>query len=322
MIPDVSVSIVSHDSDGCIGDLLDQLERSTGVTMETLVFDNASRDGTRDVIRRRASIDAVFSDENTGYSRAHNHNIGRSRGRYVLLLNPDVRFGGEMVSSLVAHLDSHPEQAMAGPAILEGSDKRHFPPRRFYPGEGMIALEPGIRRSAVAWINGCCILARRRVLDGLGGFDEEFFLYQAETDLCLRARRAGYTLGWVPGVIVHHLHRQSQRGTSEYDYSRRLFEGSAVFWRKHYSRHDLLAMAEFQLALANAVLVLGRPFDRMLPARLKRERLRARRDVCAELRSSIEGGRAIPSRTARISSRQSRLAFEWLLQGRFPLDDY
>ncbi|MGH9424249.1 MAG: glycosyltransferase family 2 protein, partial [Thermoanaerobaculia bacterium] len=176
-----------------------------------------------------------------------------------------------------------------------------------------------------AWLNGCCVLARRTVLEELGGFDEDFFLYQAETDLCLRARRAGYVLGWVPDVLVYHLHRQSQRDISEYEYSRRLFEGSAVFWRKHYSPEDVTHMARFQVFVSTSVLPFQAPLSKLgvLPPSLSRDRLRARRDVCRELLSITPASNS--NRTAfgtRIAARQSRLAFEWMRQRRFPLDDY
>jgi GT2 family glycosyltransferase len=186
----------------------------------------------------------------------------------------------------------------------------------------MIELGHAMSRSEIAWLNGCCILARRDVLQQLSGFDEGFFLYQAETDLCLRARRLGYSLGWVSDVTVHHLHRQSQRDISEYEYSRRLFEGSAVFWRKHYSAGDVVQMAQFQARWSSALLALAVPFERLLPLQLRRDRLRARRDVCREVAASSESAEGKMGTRRGIISRQSRLALEWVRQGRFPLDDY
>jgi GT2 family glycosyltransferase len=249
---------------------------------------------------------------NLGYSKGHNANIRRSTGRYVLLLNPDVRFSPGMISGLIAYLDRHPEVALVGPRILEGGNRRHFAPRRFYPGEGMVALEPGLRRSGIAWLNGCCILARRGALRDLGGFDEDYFLYQGETDLCLRARRLGFALGWAPEVVVHHIHRQSQRDISEYEYARRLFEGSAVFWQKHYSPADILGMAQFQLGSSRLLSLAGHALDRLshLPPELNPERLKARRDVCRELIASKPAGRKATRAVARIALRQMRLAAE------------
>src|SRR5262249_27306405 len=176
------------------------------------------------------------------------------------------------------------EHSLAGPRILEGSAKQPFPPRYFYPGEGMIALEPGLRRHEIAWLNGCCLIVRREAFERLGGFDPDYFLYQGETDLCLRARRAGYRIGYAGNTSVHHLHRQSQRELSDYEYARRIFQGSAVFWGKHYTSRDVLHMVRFQYWISRLVLGLGPMRRRLpeLPAVLSEARLRARSDICRE----------------------------------------
>jgi GT2 family glycosyltransferase len=323
--PDVSVSVVTYENESCIGSLLSDLRAQHGVSWELLVFDNASSDGTPGELSTAADVNLVASDKNVGYSAAHNQNIVKSRAPYVLLLNADVRFPPDMLARLLNHLDAHPEHAMAGPAVLEGDRRQNFPPRHYYPGEGMIELEPELDRNEIAWLNGCCLMARRTVLDELAGFDEDFFLYQAETDLCLRARRAGYSLGWVPEVCVHHLHRQSQRGISEYEYSRRLFEGSSVFWRKHYTAADVARMARFQILVSTSVLPLDKPLSLLgiLPLTLSSDRLRARRDVCKRLLESLPATDVNHGRFgSQIASRQRRLAIEWLRQRRFPIDDY
>jgi GT2 family glycosyltransferase len=325
MTPDVSVSIVSYENESCVDSLLSDLRAQKGVSWEAFVFDNASSDDTVRQLSKATDVRLFASDDNIGYSAAHNRNIAASRGRYVLLLNADVRFPPDLLAHLAAHLDAHPGQALAGPTVLEGNQKQPFPPRHYYPGEGMIELEPSLQRGEIAWLNGCCLMARRDVLTELGGFDEDFFLYQAETDLCLRARRAGCSLGWVQQVSVHHLHRQSQRNISEYEYSRRLFEGSSVFWRKHYSPSDVARMARFQILMSTSVLPLDRPLSLLgvLPLTLSRDRLRARRDVCKRLLSLLPVRDARRSSFGtRIASRQSRLALEWMRHRRFPIDDY
>jgi GT2 family glycosyltransferase len=326
VIPDVSVSVVVHGEDeSCIDSLFVDLDAQKGVSWETLVFDNASSNGTVQRVRAHRDVQVFVSTQNDGFSKGHNHNIKASRGRYVLLLNPDVRFPPDLLLRLVNHLESHPSDGLVGPSVLEGDELRVFPPRRFYPGEGMIPLEPGLRRSSIAWLNGCCLMLRREVFDKTGGFDEDFFLYQSETDLCLRARRAGFTLGWVPEVSVHHLHRQSQLEQSDFEYACGLFEGSSVFWRKHYEPHHVAEMARFQIAISQMLLFLNRPFSPSGPlsSRLGRDRLRARRDVCMRLLSSMTvNGTSRSGALMQITSRQARIAFEWIRQGRFPLDDY
>jgi N-acetylglucosaminyl-diphospho-decaprenol L-rhamnosyltransferase len=323
--PRVSVSVVTYNSARQLPVFLESLAAQESVTWEAHFFDNASTDDTRERLQAAAVGTLRTSQENLGFGRGHNANLPHCRGEYVLLLNPDLQFGPGLFSALCAHLDLHPGLALAGPHIEEGSARRPFPPRHFYPGEGMVALEPGFRRPQIAWLSGCCLIVRREVLERLGGFDPDYFLYQEETDLCLRARRAGYQLGHLASSSVHHLHQQSQTGLSEYELARRVFLGCTVFFAKHYPAGDVLEMARFQYGLARLLLAFGSA-GRWVPdlERVLREpRLRARRDVWSEwLARRNHRTFGVGGATARILLRQCRVLLEWLRQGRFPMDDY
>jgi GT2 family glycosyltransferase len=322
--PQVTASIVTHNNERCLPELLDSLRSQQGVRWEARFFDNASRDRTCAVIRECGAGDLHVNGANVGYSRGHNHNAARARGTYLALLNPDIRFGPDLFRLLVAHLDHHQDTAAVGPHVLEGPDARPFPPRRFYPGEGMVPLFPEMRRRDIAWLNGCCIMFRLDVFERLGGFDPDFFLYQSETDLCLRARLAGYRLGLAADAVVHHQHRQSQRDMSDYGHARLIFEGSAVFWQKHFQPDEVASMVRFQHSATRTLLAIS-TLAGGLPARtraLSRDRLRARHDVCAgwlQAHATSAVDRRFP---IRIALRQGRLALEWIRQRRFPLDDY
>ncbi|MEP6508256.1 MAG: glycosyltransferase family 2 protein, partial [Gemmatimonadales bacterium] len=292
------------------------------VDYECFIFDNASTDRTVALLTKTGQLNLHASRRNIGYASAHNANLARSDSEYFVALNADIRFSSDMLRKLVAHLDGNPAEAIAGPTVLEGDRMKPFPPRRFYPGEGMIPLGPEVTRHERAWINGCCMIIRRSSLEEVNGFDEDYFLYQAETDLCLRLRRAGYRVGHCKDVAVHHLHRQSQRGISEYEYGRRLYKGSSIFWRKHYSPTDVAAIARFQHRLCDLFLNLHMPLHKLTKrAAFARDRLRARRDICAELLDTPQL-RGQPARLRPIALRQSWLAIESIRQRGFPLDDY
>jgi GT2 family glycosyltransferase len=322
--PILSVSVVTYNSRHCLPAFLASLQQQREVSWELFFFDNASRDGTSELIRQESMGELTVSKENLGYGRAHNRNVVRQRGAYLLFLNPDLEFGPDLFGALVRHLEQHPEHGLAGPRILEGNLRQEFPPRRFYPGEGMVALQPGLRRDTIAWVSGCCLLVRSNVFQKLGGFDEDYFLYQEDTDFCLRARLAGYKIGYVNDTVVHHLHRQSQRELSEYEYRRRIFEGSALFWGKHYPPRDVIRMVRFQYWVTGMLLALA-PITRWLPlgAAFADARLQARKDVCRSWLKKCGYGRiGISSIPGRILLRQCRIVVEWIRQGRFPLDDY
>lgn len=318
----VAVSVVTYNNAECLPEFLESLASQRDVDCECFFFDNASTDGTVDLLKKTGQLRVHASCKNIGYACAHNANLTRSVSEYFIALNADLRFPPDMMRELVAHLDANPAEAVAGPTVLEGEQMKPFPPRRFYPGEGMIPLEPGVTRHESAWINGCCMIIRRSSLEEVDGFDEDYFLYQAETDLCLRLRRAGYRIGHCDGVVVHHHHRQSQRDISEYEYSRRLYEGSSIFWRKHYSPTDVAAIARFQHRVCGLLLNLHLPLEKLTKrAAFGRDRLRARRDVCAELLETPQL-RGQPRRLRPIAVRQSGLALGLIRQRGFPLDDY
>ena len=321
--PQLSVSVVTHNSARCLPRFLESLERQKGVTWEARFFDNASADETRLLVERSGLGSMTASAVNLGFGRGHNQNVSGLAAPSLLLLNPDITFGPDLFVSLLGVLESGREYGLVGPRILEGPGHRPFLPRRFYPGEGMVALEPSLARTEIAWLSGCCLLIRRELFDALGGFDPAFFLYQEDTDLCLRARRAGRRIGQA-GVVVHHLHRQSQREQSEYEYACRVFTSSALFWEKHYGPREVVGMVRFQYWVAGLLLNAGwlrRRLPSLAPA-LDEPRLRARRDTCREWLVRRGLGATGAAGAGRIGLRQARIALEWIRRGRFPLDDY
>jgi GT2 family glycosyltransferase len=323
-ICDLSVSVITYNSAHCLEGLFDSLSKQHGASWELFVVDNASTDGTAARLAERMVGNVTVNHGNVGYGRAHNQNRPHFRGRHVLFLNPDVTFPAGLFAALVSFLDGNPSVGVVGPSIFEGNGRTAFPPRRFYPGERTIALEPGLRRDYYAWLSGCCLAIRRSVLNEIGGFDPDFFLYQEETDLCLRVRRAGYKLGWCPEWQVFHAHLQSQTGLAEYDQERRLLDGTVLFWQKHFAAADVPNIVRFQYFRASAILSLHERFQQFTKNRaFPREKLRARRDLCREW--LIHRGYrifAFNSSVARIAFRQLHLAMEWTRNRTFPVDDY
>lgn len=322
--PHITVSVVTYNNETCLPLFLDSLRGQTDVTWEAYFLDNASTDGSVAILREAGLGEVFVNDTNIGYGRGHNRNLSRSRGTYLLLLNPDLQFEAGLFAQLSEHLDRHPHCALAGPHIVEGVELRPFPPRYFYPGEGMVALERGLRRRDIAWISGCCMIIRRNVFEALNGFDPDYFLYQEETDLCLRVRRAGYQIGYSDEAVVRHLHRQSQRELSDYGCACGVFRGSTVFLEKHYP-DSVADMVRFQYWLSMLLLWLTKngKWTSRLPAAANEARLLARRNVCAEWLERNHYRRfGMAPVTLKIFARQCLIALEWLRRQRFPLDDY
>jgi GT2 family glycosyltransferase len=248
----VSAVIVSFNTRDLLLRCLEALHAHVRVPFETIVVDNASADGSADAVRARFPAARVIANaSNLGFSRANNLGLRAAAAEYVLVLNSDCEVRPGAVEALGAVLDGRPEVAVVGPRTI-GSDGRpqvSFGPRltplaewsqrRLVRGVKRGRPEALARAASLAavphepdWVSASCILARRTVLEAVGGFDESFFLYEEDVDLCLRVRQAGWRIAYTPAAeVVHHLGRSMDRapGLARLEYHR----SHLRFYRKH-----------------------------------------------------------------------------------------
>jgi N-acetylglucosaminyl-diphospho-decaprenol L-rhamnosyltransferase len=223
----VSVVVVNHDS----GDGLDRFLASlaTEDPTEVVVVDNASSDGSAEDLKTDLDLRILFTGANLGYGRGANRGIATTQAELVLVSNPDVILRPGALAPLAEALRSDPTLAIAGPTILNADGSRYPSARRFPPPVlavlhallGTVAPDnPFSRRyrmedvhdgapspcgsEAVDWVSGACFMARRKALEELGGFDESYFMYLEDLDLCWRAHRAGWGVAYVPASVVTH----------------------------------------------------------------------------------------------------------------------
>ncbi len=227
---DLSIIVVNWNGGELLRRCLAALPAATGdLSVETLVVDNGSRDGSPDMIRRDfPSVVLLEPGRNLGFAAANNLALGRARGRHLLLLNPDTECRPGSLVTLSRFLDATPGAAACGPVLLDGDGRPALswgtPPRLRYhllsildPGRNWLPRRwraatmarpplPG-RRDAyrVDYIVGACLMLTREALDSVGPLDERFFLYFEESDWCLRARRQGLGVYLVPTAEVVHL---------------------------------------------------------------------------------------------------------------------
>ncbi len=219
----VSAVVVNHEAGEALITCVASL-RAEGVA-EVTVVDNASSDrSTEALLGADGDVRLVQTGSNLGYGAAANRGIAVSRSELVLVSNPDVAVHRGALAVLADALGADPALAIVGPLILE-SDGRRYPSARRFPSLvdaaghallGDIAPDNGFtrryrmgdcdvdQRAEVDWVSGACFLARRRALEELGGFDESYFMYAEDTDLCWRARRAGWGVAYVPEAVVTH----------------------------------------------------------------------------------------------------------------------
>jgi N-acetylglucosaminyl-diphospho-decaprenol L-rhamnosyltransferase len=207
----------------CVHSLLDEGVR------DVVVVENGDPTPARRVLDG-LRVPLVATGRNLGYGAGANRGVAASGGsEHVLVCNPDVQVHPGAAECLVAALDAHPDWAIVGPRVV-GPDGAEYPSVRRFPsmvdaaGHALLALvKPDNRFSlryrdavgqsprAVDWVSGACFCARRSALEELGGFDEAYFMFAEDIDLCWRAHRAGWGVGVEPRAQVTHLHGVSRR---------------------------------------------------------------------------------------------------------------
>jgi N-acetylglucosaminyl-diphospho-decaprenol L-rhamnosyltransferase len=279
--PSVAVVIVSFNARDALVRCLDSLERSVGVPLEVVVVDNASSDGSDDAARDRGRlVRLVANPTNAGFARACNQGMRASHAPRVLFLNPDAEVTAGAVEALAARLDSGRDVGAVGPLTRheDGTVQVSTGPDLTLVGEwwqrrlvrGVRGRDPRAvqeaeerhaREREVDWVSGACLMARREALEAIGGFDEDFFLFEEDADLCRRLRAAGWRVVFTPAAEVRHRLGQSMARAPAmarlaYD------ESHLLYYRKHNS-----VLAGLLLRL----LLLGRGLGELTTATLHRD---------------------------------------------------
>lgn len=226
-LADLAIVIVStneaHWLERCLPTVFEQ---AGGATLDVIVVDNSSTDGTRELVEEHFPQARVLTSANRGFAYGNNRGIEAARARYVLLLNPDTEVVDGTFAELVALLDERPQVGLAGVrqltadgtlwptirrfpsvtrALGEALRSERWPIRPNWTGERVTDLAQYDQERECDWTSGSFMLARREALLSAGLLDERFFIYSEEPDLCLRVKRAGWQVRHLPQMtIIHH----------------------------------------------------------------------------------------------------------------------
>jgi len=275
MTPDVSVIIVNYNAGRDLTAALRSIEAECStLNWEAIVVDNASTDGSDETVQAFRQAMLVRNSTNVGFGRAVNQAVAVSKAPMLLLMNPDCRLLRGAMSVLRAALDAEPSCAVAGPRILDPDGAVQGSARGdpdmltglFGRTGALRALMPFLpvarrnvvvrtdvpsdeRTAVVDWLSGACMLVRRDAFLAAGGFDERFFLYWEDADLCRRLRSRGYHIRYVPGAsAVHQVGRSSRTAPRS---SIRAFHDSAYLY---YATHVAPNALSPRRILARALL--------------------------------------------------------------------
>jgi N-acetylglucosaminyl-diphospho-decaprenol L-rhamnosyltransferase len=263
------------------------LADSSAGEVELVVVDNGSNDGSVEALQKAVPAAHVISAPgNVGYARAANLGIAATRAPIISVFNSDLTMEPGTAKAMLARFDEEPGLGACGPRIrnVDGSDypsARRSPSVPLAVAHGLLGLwwptnpftaryrqldaDPSQPRS-VDWVSGAAVWLRRGALDAVGGWDERYFMYVEDLDLCWRLRRAGFDVGYEPAGVVTHVQGAStsrspyrmlvQHHRSAWRFARRRLTGAGVVLLPFAA---LYLVARFLLAVAEHAWRASRP---------------------------------------------------------------
>lgn len=255
---DISVCIVSYEAGELLRKCLHTLAAHTQSSLEIILVDNGSTDGTQEMIQEEfPSVRLIRNPTNQGFTKPMNQAFRKSRGKYILQLNPDTEVMPEAVDLLAKFLEDNPGVGICGPKVLnrDGSFQAQcrrgesrpwavisyflglsalYPESEFF-GQYLLNYMDEDLTHSVAGVSGSCMLIRKEALEQVGYLDERFFAFQEDSDLCLRTRQAGWEIYYVPDARIIHY---GSLGGSHVHQARSIFEWHKsyfLFYRKNYA---------------------------------------------------------------------------------------
>lgn len=275
-MPKLSIIIPSYNSkkitDQCLMSLLKNLREESALDYEVIVVDNASNDGSQDVIEqyqpRFKSFKLIKNRKNVGFSKANNQALKVAEGEYILFLNSDVIVENMNFKRLLYYLDSRPEVGVCtirvnlSDGTIDPASHRGFPTIwnsicYFLKLEKLFSIVPYMNRIFggyhLVWNDlqtiheidspsGAFYLSRKKIINEVKGFDEDFFMYGEDLDLSLRIKELGYKVLYYP--LFHVIHLKHMSGLETKDSSvqevikKHFYDAMKIFYKKHYeSKH-------------------------------------------------------------------------------------
>ena len=256
--PQITVIIVNYKVKEYVANLLDSIRKAIhDIPIQTIVVDNNSNDGSVNYLRElNPDVTYIANKENVGFGKANNQAIAKAKGEYTLLINPDSIVSEDCLQVMKAYMDDNPDCAASGCKILNADgtlapeSRRSIPTisSSIYKLIGLAYLFPNNRQfgkyylswlpenevSKIPVLSGSFMFFRTEVLKEVGGFDERFFMYAEDIDLCYRIGQKGYEIHYVPYTSVVHYKGESSK-KDNLKYIKNFNDSLYLFFEKHYT---------------------------------------------------------------------------------------
>ncbi|MCK4326613.1 glycosyltransferase family 2 protein [bacterium] len=282
---DLSIVIVNYNSAVVLSPCLNSIYgREANTDFEVFVVDNNSNDNSAELVEREfPQVKIIKNKLNLGFSKGCNQGIQKSKGGYILLLNPDTIIKSHALEDMVGFMKREPDCGIVGPQIMDSDGTiqlscrsfpsfrnalfnryslftRLFPNNRFSRGYLLSDWDHNQIRE-VDWVSGACMMVRRQALDNIGLLDERFFMYCEDVDLCYRMKEQGWKVYYLPEVRITHCIGESSQSIgcrSIIEHHKSMFQ----FYKKHYKRNFFLDYITLGGIIVRAGLLLAARFVR------------------------------------------------------------
>ena len=270
---DLSIIIVNYNVKEFLQNLIHSIEKaSSNLTKEIFIIDNASDDGSVEFIREKfPQIKLIANQKNLGFGKANNLGLKEASGKYLLMINPDTIVAEDTFEKMIEFFDQNKNVGLAGCKILNPDGTLQLACRRSFPGPwvsftkvtGLSSFFPKSKIFArynltyldenqsyeVDAISGSFMMMRKEVYEKVGGFDEQFFMYGEDLDLCYRIQKTGYKVFYVHTTQIIHYKGESTKRSS-LDETKVFYNAMHLFVKKHFSSSFLV-----QIILRSAIAV-------------------------------------------------------------------
>ena len=262
---DLSIIIVNYNVKEFLQNLLHSIEKaSSNVKKEIIVIDNASDDGSVEVIKEKfPAVKLIDNKINVGFGRANNQGLAVAKGKYILFINPDCIVSEDTFDKMISFFENQTDCGLAGCKILNSDGSLQLACRRSFPGPwtsftkvtGLSNIFPNSKLFArynltyldenktleVDAVSGSFMMIRKEVYQKTGGFDEQFFMYGEDLDLCYRVQKNGYKVFYVhTSQIIHYKGESTKK--SNLDETKLFYDAMHLFVKKHLSSFPIVEL--------------------------------------------------------------------------------
>ncbi len=263
----ISILILSYNTKDLLRICLQSIYKNlSNVSFEVIVLDNASKDGSPEMIRKEfPDTKIIVSEKNLGFAKGMNEAVKKAKGDYLLFLNSDAILTDSTVFNMLTFSESSADVAIVGGQLLDadGTLQRSFGnfytlPMAFillFAGEKVeLALQNTKTIKQVDWVNGGFMLIKKDIFERVKGFDERYFMYVEDMDLCYRVKQAGYKTFFYPTATAIH----TNQGSSNRSFAiQHIHKGLLLFYKNHKSYLEYLILKALILLKETILTFIG-----------------------------------------------------------------